>query len=98
MRIPIIATTTNYVDHVSASVNLDCKLAHLDGNREKLKALKVKYKTKVEINDPGFYGSVLITSESETVDVNYMLREFEIEFLDDYLQRSLNFHQQSGNG
>jgi predicted amidohydrolase len=93
----VIATTTNYVDHVSASVNLDCKLVHLDGNGEKLAALKQKYKTQVEITDPGHFGSVLVTSESDTVDADHMLREFEIELLDDYLQRSLNFHQQNRN-
>lgn len=91
----VLATTTNHVDHVTASVNLDSKLVHLDGNSEKLKVLKKKYQIQVEINDPGHFGSVLVTSESNTVDVDHMLREFEIELLDDYLQRSLNFHQQS---
>lgn len=90
----VIATTTNYVDYVTSSVNLDCKLVHWDENREKLKAFKEKYKTRVDINDPGLFGSVLVTSESETADITIMLREFEIEPLDDYLQRSLTFHQQ----
>jgi predicted amidohydrolase len=89
----VLATTTNYVDYVTATVNLDCKLVHLDENREKLVALKEKYKTQVDINDPGLFGSVLVTSESGTVDVNHMLGEFNIEVLDDYLQRSLRFHQ-----
>jgi len=92
----VLASTTNYIDYVTASVNLDCKLVHLDENREKLVALKEKYKTQVDINDPGLFGSVLVTSESEAVDVNDMLGEFNIELLDDYLQRSLKFHLQHG--
>jgi predicted amidohydrolase len=89
----VIATTTNYVNHVTATVNLDCKLVHLDENLDKLRALKEKYKTEVNIKDPGLFGSVLVTSESDAVNVGAMINEFEIELLDDYMQRSLSFHQ-----
>lgn len=84
-----LATTTNYTDHITATLNLDCCLAHLDGNWEKLRALKKKFETDVTITDPGFLGSVLVTSESDSVSAEQMTREFEIELLDEYLQRSL---------
>ena len=53
-----IASTTNYTDHVTATVNLDCRLAHLDFNAEKLKALKAKYGLQVTIEDPGYLETV----------------------------------------
>ena len=56
---------THYRKYVTADVNLDCCLAHLDYNGEKLEALKRKYGRAVRISDPGFLGAVLIHSESE---------------------------------
>jgi len=78
-------------------VNLDCKLAHLDYNWERLRKLKAKYGPKVTISDPGRLGSVLISSEHETISVNEMIKEFEIELLDDYFARSLAYRHKPGS-
>lgn len=85
----VIAHTTNYTDHVVASVNLDCQITHLDYNGDKLVALKRKYGPAVAVHDPGLLGSVLITSETPDISAKAMLEEFEIEPLDDYLARAL---------
>lgn len=92
-----IATTTNYHDHVTATLNLDCRIAHLDYNQEKLTALKNKYGSQVTIFDPGFLGSVLITCESDEHTADEMIDEFEIERLDDYMARALDFHADPAN-
>lgn len=92
-----LAHSTNYSPTITATINLDCAQAHLDGNWGKLDALKKKYGRDVTIYDPGKLGSVLITSESETVDVNEMVAEFEIELLDNYLERSLMLHNDPAN-
>lgn len=84
-----IATTTIYQDFVTATVNLDSCLAHLDFNREKLKALKERYGRDVTVADPDLLGSVLISSETNEATALEMAREFEIELLDDYMARSL---------
>jgi len=89
----LVASTTNYFDFVVATVNLDCALAHLDYNWARLTALKKKYGTAVTITDPGRLGSVLITSSHESKSVQAMLDEFEIERLDDYLNRSLEYRR-----
>lgn len=89
----VIASTTNYLNYITATVNLDCCLAHLDGNFEKLTALKAKYRTGVNINDPGEVGSVLVTSDLDDITIQQMLSEFKIELLDDYLHRSLEHHK-----
>jgi len=93
----IIASNTNYFNFAVAMVNLDCELAHLDYNWERLRKLKAKYGPKVTISDPGCLGSVLISSEHEMVDVDEMIKEFEIELLDDYFARALAFRHEPGN-
>ncbi len=93
----VIASSTNYFDFVVADVNLDCRLAHLDYNWSRLRALKAKYGPKVTIKDPGFLGSVLITSEHETITADQMIAEFEIELLDDYMARALAHRHTPGN-
>jgi hypothetical protein len=84
-----LAKSTNYFDNITHTVNLDCKLVHLDFNWEKLDKLKTKYGREVSITDPGYLGAVLVTSEKEGVSIDEMIEEFEIELLDDYMMRSL---------
>jgi hypothetical protein len=84
----VVASTTNYFDFAVATINLDSALVHLDENWGRLKAMKAKYGTKVKITDPGELGAVLIASEHETVSIDAMIAEFELERLDDYLARS----------
>ena len=85
----VVATTTDYFDYAIAEVNLDCESAHLDHNWDRFRALKKKYGPAVTITDPGLLGSVLVTSSHETFGVQAMFDEFEIERLDDYLERAL---------
>jgi len=92
-----IASNTNYFDFAVARVNLDCELAHLDYNWGKLRKLKAKYGPKVTISDPGCLGSVLVSSEHETISVDEMIKEFEIELLDDYFTRALAYRHKPGN-
>jgi hypothetical protein len=93
----VVASNTNYFDFAVATVNLDCKLVHLDYNWERLRKLKSKYGPKVTISDPGCLGAVLVSSEHETVSVDEMIEEFEIELLDDYFARSLEYRHKPSN-
>ena len=93
----VIASNTNYFDYAVAKVNLDCALVHLDYNWDRLRKLKARYGPKVKISDPGCLGSVLVASEHETVSVDEMIKEFELELLDDYFARSLAFRHKPGN-
>jgi predicted amidohydrolase len=93
----VIASNTDYFDFTVATVNLDCALIHLDENWRRLRAMKEKYGTKVKITDPGWLASVLIASEHEKISIEEMIDEFEIERLDDYFARSLNYRLKPGN-
>ena len=92
-----VALSTNYFDHVTTRVNLDCQLAHLDFNGEGLRAMKKKYGAGVLIHDPGYLGSVLISSETDEATSAEMVREFGIELLDDYFARSIAHAEDPAN-
>lgn len=83
-----VATSTNYHDHVTATVNLDYAVLHLDGNRLTFPEVKRKYGPGVKIHDPGLLGSVLVTSETDDVTVADVVKEFDLEPLDDFFARS----------
>lgn len=84
----VVATTTNYFNFTVTTVNLDYQIAHLDDNWGKLKALKEKYGDEVIIHDPGRIGVVMITSESDKVTAEEMVKEFDIELVRDYFRRT----------
>lgn len=91
----IIASSTNYFDFVTANVNLDCAVVHVDFNLDGLKALKEKYGSGISIFDPGHLGSVLISNEMVDCSIDCLIKEFEIEYLDDYFARALRLRSQN---
>ncbi len=93
----IVASSTNYFDFAVASINLDSRLVHLDYNWDKLRAMKKKYGPRVTISDPGYLGAVLISSEHDSLSIEDMIREFDIEQLDAYFTRSLQYRLKPGN-
>jgi hypothetical protein len=93
----VMSATSNYTDFTVSRINIDCKLVHLDYNQDKLTALKEKYGAAVKITDPGRLASVLVTSEDKNITVDQMIEEFDIELLEDYLNRSRDFRSKAGN-
>ena len=93
----VVASSTNYFHFTVTMVNLDYRLAHLDYNWAKLRALKKKYGEEVTIYDPGKVGAVMITSEYDDISAEEMIQEFDIELLDDYFERSRAFRNIPGN-
>jgi predicted amidohydrolase len=93
----IVAATTNYHNTVTAAINLDRCMAHLDKNREKLAEMKRKYGPEVHIHDPGKVGSVMIQSLLEEKTAVEMAREFDIILLDEYFNSCIDFHAQPEN-
>lgn len=91
----VLYTTTNYFGRVVGEVNLDCVMVHLDGNWDKLDPLRKAYGPEVKVHDPGLYGSVLISSNSESKTALDMTREFDIELLDQYMDRSIEHRREN---
>jgi hypothetical protein len=92
----IVAKSTNYFDHVTHAINLDYVVCHLDYNRPRLESMKKRYGFKVKITDPGHLGSVLVTSETDEFTAADLVREFELETLDEYFERCRNHRAMPG--
>ncbi|MEN6457174.1 MAG: carbon-nitrogen hydrolase family protein, partial [Prolixibacteraceae bacterium] len=89
----IIATSTNYFNFAITTINLDTEIAHLDYNWSKIRSLRSKYGNSVVVSEPGHLGSVLITSQHEKISALDMVKEFDIELLDDYFKRSREYRR-----
>ena len=92
-----IARSTNYFPRVTASINLDCAVVHLDENWGRLQAAKDKYGRLVTVFDPGHLGAVLLTSEMPDISAADLIQEFGIETWDDYYDRSMAHRHSPGN-
>lgn len=84
----VVATSTNYFDFAVATINLDSRIIHLDNHWSKLKDMKNKYGREVTILDPGRLAPVLISSASPQRTADMLLKEFNLEPLDSYFDRS----------
>lgn len=90
-----VSRSSSYYSYFTRVINLDYQVVHLDYNTSKLLKLKEKYGNGVTIHDPSHLGAVLVTSEIEGISAMDMIKEFEIELLDDYFERSLIFHDEN---
>lgn len=88
-----IAHTSNYSDFAHGEINVDCAIVHLDHNWTKIKEAQRKYKKGLEVYDPGNFGTVLMTAESDDFSIDDVLNEFEIIDYDSYLSQS-SLHRQ----
>jgi len=81
----VLARSSNYSPRVTARVNLDCAVVHLDDNIKRVRDAHKKYETGLKIEEPSFLGSMLLSCERHDMTVHDIIREFEILPLDDYL-------------
>ena len=93
----LIAESTNYYDFVTARINLDCIVIHLDFHWDKIAAIKQAYGPGVTVFDPGYLGAVLISCNAEDMTCADLVRDYDLELLDDYFQRSLDHRLLPGN-
>lgn len=84
----VVASSSNYNNYAITEINLNSKLVHLGYNEGKLKALKAKYGHQIQIKDPGNLGAVLVTSLDPNRPIDTILKEFDIENMHDYYNRS----------
>ncbi len=90
-----VALTDCYTSVARARVNLDRVMVHLDLNRPKFPEIERKYADRVRIDIPPNLGAALIFSESEGFSAADIVREFELELLDDYFERSLRLNDRN---
>ena len=85
-----IKLTDEYNPVAIAKVNIDRVMVHLDVNREKFQDIEKKYHNEILIDTPANIGTVLIYSCTEKRTAMDIVREFDLELIDDYLERTIN--------
>jgi hypothetical protein len=93
----VIASTNIILDYAVSRINLDVKIVPVAYNYENLIALKSKYGRTVKISKHEKDGTVLITSENKSISAEGMLKEFNIELFDEYLDRARDIRMEDGN-
>lgn len=83
----LVAQSNNYVPFISAQINLDYVVAHLDYNWQKKYELKAKYGNFVDLQIPNGLGCFLISSNHPEKSAYEMAKEFEIELVDELFAR-----------
>lgn len=83
----VVASSTNYTRSVTATINLDRVAVHFDHNVETLRTIKAERGSEVTIADPGYLGSVLLTSNGEST-AREIADAYGLETLTDYWRRS----------
>ncbi len=85
----VVATAQpQYQPLVICRINLDCLVAHLDYNHEKLAALKQHYGSDAEMEISQPEGRFLLTCHRPDMSVRDWVREFDLEPLDAYFARA----------
>ena len=84
-----LAETHCYTDVAIADVNLDRAMVHLDCNQDRFGDIRRAYGDEVLIDVPANLGPALIFSLSDHRTAMDIVREFDLELIDDYFTRSL---------
>lgn len=78
----------NYQPVLSASVNLDCLVAHLDYNHDKLQRIKRDYGREVEMDILQPEARFLLTSHRHDASAAQIARQYDLLLWDDYFRRA----------
>lgn len=82
-----VARTHCYTRVARATINLDYALVHLDNHQEKLKTLQRDLGKHITVDIPPNIGRIMIINNTREHDLDDLLREYEIERVNDYLNR-----------
>ena len=77
-----------YMPTFTAYVNTNCRVMHLDFNRDRFSDVIRKYGRRVTIRNPGSVGTVTLVSNDPDLPADKVMKEFEFEPLTDYFARS----------
>ncbi|MBN1395636.1 MAG: carbon-nitrogen hydrolase family protein [Pirellulales bacterium] len=73
---------------IFSRINLDCRVIHVDYNRDRVRRMKQKYGPLVKVDSASREALFLISSQHPEKSIDDMIREFEIEDYDAYMDRS----------
>ena len=88
------AESSQYGRIIYSEINLDSQIVHIDFNADRVRRLKEKYGPLVQIETASPEAVYFLSSLHPDVSVDEMIEEFEIEVLDDYLDRSRSVREE----
>jgi len=98
----VLTETSIHHQVASKTLNLDCRVLHIDYNDAKWEAIKRKYGAGVEMEVAAPEAVFLLASHMPSTSVNDVIKEFELETRDAYFRRASSIREkalrQSGDG
>jgi len=91
-----VARTSELIPYATAVMNLNRRVVHMDGNLDKLDRMRTKYAGDVIVEDMRDEAVCAITSLRPGLEVSRLIREFEIETLPAYFDRSRRIRAEHG--
>ncbi len=91
-----VGRTSDIMQYATAVLNLNRRVVHMDFNMDKLDAMRTKYAGDVIIEDLREEALCVITSLKDGLEVADLIKEFDIELLPDYLDRSRSLRKEYG--
>ncbi|NQT12018.1 MAG: carbon-nitrogen hydrolase family protein [Planctomycetes bacterium] len=84
----VLAESSHYGRIIFARINLDSRVVHIDFNADRVRRLKQKYREYVKIETASPEAVYFLSSLHPEKSIQEMIEEFQIETLDEYLDRS----------
>jgi len=84
----VLAESSHYGRITFARINLDSQIVHIDYNADRVRRLKEAYGPRVKVETASPEAAYFLSSLHPDRSIEAMIEEFEIETLDDYLDRS----------
>lgn len=80
---------------MEARIDLDSQIVHIDYNADRVRRLKEAYGPQVKVETASPEAVYFLSSLHPDRSIEQMIEEFEIETLDDYLDRSREVRKQN---
>jgi len=90
-----VAQTHCYSKQAIATINIDRAMVHLAYNQEKFPKIRRKYQDEVLIDIPANIGPAIIYSQTDKRSAMDIVKEFELELLDDYFDRMIEANKRN---
>jgi len=91
----VLAESSQYGRIIFARINLDSQIVHIDYNADRVRRLKEAYGPRVKIETASPEAVYFLSSLHPDRSIEQMIEEFEIETLDEYLDRSREVRKQN---
>ena len=91
----VLAESSHYGRVIFARINLDSQIVHIDYNADRVRRLKEAYGPHVSIETASPEAVYFLSSLHPDQSIEEMIEQFEIETLDEYLDRSRGVRKQN---